>query len=119
MAACAVHGAAEKGPGKGWGRWRSSPGIHSHGRFGWRRTREAYRREEVELGRRSHGGRRLGRRFPPGKARARLVVVRWRCGTQLGRLSRKEMDERRPKMAGAVRAGAQLELGLKGGARAE
>jgi len=45
--------------------------------------------------------------------------VRWRCGTWLGRLSRKEMDKRRSKMAGAVSAGAQLELGLKGEARAE
>jgi len=37
----------------------------------------------------------------------------------LGRLSQKEMDERQPKMAGVVRAGAQLKLGLKEGERAE
>ena len=59
------------------------------------------------------GGRAVNSR------RGRLEQGSWRCGTRLGRLSRKEMDERRPKMAGAVRAGAQLELGLKGGARAE
>ena len=38
------------------------------------------------------------------------MEVRWRCGTRLGRLSRKEIDERRPKMAGVVRVRAQLEL---------
>ena len=51
--------------------------------------------------------------------RRRLEQGSWRCGTQLGRLSLKEMDERRPKMAETVRVGAQLELELKGGARAE
>jgi len=51
--------------------------------------------------------------------RRRLEQGSWRCGTWLGRLSRKEMDKRRSKMAGAVSAGAQLELGLKGEARAE
>jgi len=51
--------------------------------------------------------------------RRKLERGSWRCGTRLGRLSRKKMDERRLKMAGAVRAVALLEVGLKGGARAE
>ena len=76
--------------------------------------------KRIDAKRRSSGGAPMavGGRAVDSRRR-RLEQGSWRCGTRLGRLSRKEMDERRPKMAGAVRAGAQLELGLKGGARAE
>ena len=50
--------ASGKRAGKKRGRWRSSPRTHPWSRFGRRRTEEADRREGVELGRRSHGGRR-------------------------------------------------------------
>ena len=60
----------------------------------------------------------VGPSIPAGKgsskARGGAVEVR-----NMVREALAEGNGRRPKMAGAVRAGAQLELGLKGGARAE
>ena len=76
--------------------------------------------KRIDAKRRSSGGAPMavgGRAV--NSRRGRLEQGSWRCGTRFGRLSWKEMDEWQLKMAGAVRAGAQLELGLKGGARAE
>ena len=109
MAARAPHGAAEKGPGKRWGRWRSSPGIHSHGRFGWRRTGEADRREEVELGRRSTVGPSIPAGEGSSKARGGAVEVRNTVGEALaegnGRTAAE--DGRDGESKGSARARAE------------
>ena len=68
--------------------------------------------KRIDAKRRSSGGAPMavGGRAVDSR-RGRLEQGSWRCGTRLGRLSRKEMDERRPKMAGVVRAGLSSSSG--------
>ena len=101
-----MHGAAEKGPGKGWGRWRSSPGIHSHGGFGWRRTEK-----RIDAKRRSSSGAPMvvgGRAVDSG--RRKLERGSWRCGGGAGHGWGGSRERNRRTAAGGGRGAGGGEL---------